>query len=259
MLQKVNAVHYSDFIDLAKAHDCGCVYPLAIAEGIQEGDIFTSASNGGKTVLFWAHSGFSYLSGKTDEGCLDEIYRLMPDGTKPNAKRFLLMTDDSRIKAYFAKKDDVSIEKRYLFAYAGDEDVGEPSLPIGFEMKEIDGRLLKRISGQIVPPLFWKNPDVFLSKGKGYCIVCGNEIASWAFSAAVSTKEIDIGIETDVKYKQKGLGNIVAKKMIAYAVGKGGSPVWACHSTNTASEKMAEKLGFVKTAECSVIKKVRAF
>lgn len=255
MLQKVNTVDYSDFIDLAKAHDCGCVYPLAIAEGIQEGDIFTSALNGRETVLFWAHSGFAYLSGETDEGCLDEIYGLMPDGNKPAAKRFLLMTGDSCIKEYFAKKSDVTIEKRYLFAYAGDRDGAALSLPSGCEMREIDDQLLKRISGQIVPPLFWKNTDAFLSKGKGYCIVCGNEAASWAFSAAVSTKEIDIGIETAAKYRQQGLGGIVAREMIAYAVRNAKRPVWACHSQNTASEKMAEKLGFVKTAECSVIKR----
>lgn len=29
---------------------------------------------------------------------------------------------------------------------------------------------------------------------KGYCITCDNDIVSWAFSAATSSKEIDIGI-----------------------------------------------------------------
>lgn len=47
-----------------------------------------------------------------------------------------------------------------------------------------------------------------MKKGKGYCITCENDIASWAFSVAVSTKEIDIGIETNSKYKQQGLGII---------------------------------------------------
>lgn len=77
---------------------------------------------------------------------------------------------------------------------------------------------------------------------------------SWAFSAAVSTKEIDIGIETNSQYQQRGLGFIVARKMIQYVISQGKKPVWACHYKNAASEKMAEKLGFNKKTECSVIK-----
>lgn len=111
----------------------------------------------------------------------------------------------------------------------------EPSLPAGYELKEIDHQTLAEISGGIVPLLFWKNENDFLMRGKGYCITCDNDIASWAFSAAVSSREIDIGIETSPKYKQKGLGLIVAKKMIQYAIEQDKKPVWACHYMNTAS------------------------
>lgn len=130
----------------------------------------------------------------------------------------------------------------------------EPLLPSGYELKEIDNQILNRISGKIVPSLFWRNVNDFLEKGKGYCITCDNDIASWAFSAAVSTKEIDIGIETNSQYQQRGLGFIVARKMIQYVISQGKKPVWACHYKNVASEKMAKKLGFNKKTECSVIK-----
>lgn len=73
-------------------------------------------------------------------------------------------------------------------------------------------------------------------------------------SAAVSTKEIDIGIETNPNYKKKGLGMIVASKMIRYTLEQGKNPVWACHCKKIASEKMAESLGFVKEDECTIIK-----
>lgn len=162
MLQKLNVTQYPDLIDCADAHDCGAVYPLSVACGIQAGDIFTDSVKECGKVLFWTHSGFAYLAGSIDED--------------------------------------------------------------------------------------------FLAKGKGYCITCNADIASWAFSAAVSTKEIDIGIETKPEYKQQGLGMIVVNKMIQYTLEQGKEPVWACHYKNTASEKMAEKLGFVKVSECSAIK-----
>ncbi len=46
---------------------------------------------------------------------------------------------------------------------------------------------------------------------------------------------------------------IVAKKMIQYTIAQSKQPVWACHYKNSASEKMAEKLGFVKGSECEII------
>ena len=67
-------------------------------------------------------------------------------------------------------------------------------------------------------------------------------------------KEIDIGIETNPKYQQQGFGLIVAQKMIHYTIEQNKAPVWACHHKNLASERMAEKLGFKKVSECSIIK-----
>lgn len=255
MLHKLNRLQYSNLIRIANAHDCGYVYPLSVAEGICEGDIFTSQVGDDEQVLFWVQSGFAYLSGNVDECFLGEIYKLMLDRSKTNAKRFLLMTRDKYIQEFFESKADVNIEQRYLFEYAGDKNVNDAVLPAGYALKEIDNELLKKFSGTIVPSLFWKDVNDFLVKGKGYCISHGDDIATWAFSAAVSTKEIDIGIETNPQYQQQGLGMIVAKKMIQYAIDQSKQPVWACHYKNNASEKMAEKLGFVKVSECSVIKK----
>lgn len=254
MLYKLNSQQYPNLIENANTHDCGSVYPLSVAEGIQEGDIFTNSVKDYEKVLFWVHSGFAYLSGNIDEHFLQDIYELILDRTKSNTKRFLLMTRNEYIQKYFESKDGIIEEKRYLFRYSGSKRYIESSLPGGYELKEIDNRLLKQISGKIVPSLFWKDVNDFFAKGKGYCITCNNDIASWAFSAAVSTREIDIGIETKPKYKQQGLGMIVANKMIQYTIEQAKEPVWACHYKNVASEKMAEKLGFIKVSECSIIK-----
>lgn len=255
MLHKLDAIQYSDLISIAETHNCGSVYPLSVAEGIQEGDVFSDSVDTLEKVLFWTQSGFAYLLGEVNESFLEDIYDIMLDRNKTNEKRFILMSKDEYTENYFMTKDDACIERRYLFEYAGDKIFNEIHLPTGYELKEIDDKLLKKISGTIVPSLFWKNVNDFIAKGRGYCISCGDDVATWAFSAAVSTKEIDIGIETNPKYKQQGLGMIVAKKMIQYTLDQSKQPVWACHYKNTASERMAEKLGFVKVSECSVIKK----
>lgn len=253
-MYKMNPSMYPDFVSIANAHQCGKVYPLSIAEGIQEGEIFTNSKEAYNSILFWSHSGFAYLSGKIDECFLEEIYALLLNKNNSNSKRFLLMTNDKFIQDYFKPDENISLEKRCLFEYAKNNEFMEVTIPTGYKLKEIDKKLLTKISGNISPSLFWKDLNSFLTRGKGYCITYNNDIASWAFTAAISSKEIDIGIETNPKYKQQGLGLIAAKKMIEYTIQQKKNPVWACHYKNTASEKMAEKLGFVKVSECSIIK-----
>lgn len=164
-------------------------------------------------------------------------------------------TDNDETEKFFRLKDNVSIERRYLFEYIGDKYPEIQPMPYGYEIKEINSELLAEIHGGIIPLLFWKNPENFLKKGKGYCIMDGENIAAWAFSAAVSGGEIDIGVETAENYRGCGFAAAAAKMMIKYAFDAGKSPVWACHCNNTASKKLAEKIGFVKVSECSIIKK----
>lgn len=254
MLYKINPLIYPDFVSIANTNKCGKIYPLSIAEGFQEGDIFTNSGTNYNSVLFWAHSGFAYLSGKFNECFLEDICALLLNKNKSNSRRFLLMTNDEFIQNYFRANENIVLEKRYLFEYSKNSKFTEAAIPAGYKLKEIDEEILTKISGNISPSLFWKDLNAFLIKGKGYCITHNDDIASWAFSAAISSNEIDIGIETNPKYKQQGLGSIVAKKMIDYTINQQKNPVWACHYKNTASEKMAEKLGFVKTSECTVIK-----
>lgn len=253
-MYKIKPLIYRDFIPLAEANRCGRVYPLSIAEGIQDGDIYIGAGKDCINILFCTYCGFAYLSAEADRYFMEEIHRMMQEKHQSNAGRFLLMTNEKAVEGYFASKDDIVLEKRYLFEYVGNKEYVESDIPAGCELKEIDQELLSGISGRIVPSLFWKNTESFLENGKGYCVVCGNDIASWAFSAAVSSKEIDIGIETNPTYRGNGFSILAARKMIQYTIAQGKNPVWACHYQNIASAKIAEKLGFIKNAECSIIK-----
>ena len=78
---------------------------------------------------------------------------------------------------------------------------------------------------------------------------------SWAFSAAVSSNELDIGIETVLDHRHMGLGFAVAEKMIQYCFEQRKRPIWSCDANNTASQKIAEKLGFVKSSEYITIRR----
>lgn len=251
-MQKIECKKYLDFIHYAADNGLGKVYPLSVSQGFQYGDIFTNSAN--EAVLFWHYCGFAYIAGKSDKVFLEDVYKLMLNKNNTDSRRFILMTDNEDIEKFFRAKCDVCIDRRYLFEYTEKQPYAIPIVPFGFEIKEINSDILSEIHGGIVPSLFWDSPENFLKNGKGYFILVGKNVAAWAFSAAVSSSEIDIGVETAENYRGQGLAASVAKMMIKYAFDMGKSPVWACHCNNAASKRLAEKIGFVKTSECSIIK-----
>ncbi len=247
-MYKVKPEEYSNYIKYIDKTACGTVYPYSVAEDFQQGDIFSDS----RSALYWHHSGFAFLYGECDEKFLDFVSDIMLNTDK---RRFILFVTGKSVENYFRNIENVSIEQRLFFEYGKDFPPAIPQLPDGFELYEINAELLEKISGNITPHFFWDSSESFLEKGNGYCIVKENNAAAWAFTAAVSSKETDIRIETNSDYQRLGLAEIAAKKMIEYCFEHHKRPVWACHYSNTASRKLAEKLNFVQTSECMTVKK----
>ena len=111
MLYQLHSSSYPDCIALADSNDCGCVYPLSVAEGIQDGDIFTNSEQNYTSVLFWTHNGFAYHAGNVDACFLEDVYRLIADKDSSNNRRFLLMNRDLSIEAFFSSKKMCSSKK----------------------------------------------------------------------------------------------------------------------------------------------------
>ncbi len=252
---KVNPQNYPEYIGYADGCTCGKVYPLSIALKHQPGEIFADSESECKTVLFWHHCGFAFISGEYSEDFLASVHDLFFDIDKATERRFVLLTDDERTKAFFSAKENIVVESRLFFGFDHSDSEDVIDLPAGYELKSVDAQLLQQIKGRITPYFSWDNADEFLAKGRGYCIVSGKEAAAWAFSSAVSDSEIDIGVETQENHQHKGLASIVSRAMIKYCLSQAKSPVWACHCGNTASAKLAERVGFKKTTECYVIRK----
>lgn len=246
-MNKIKPAEYGNFIKHIDKNSCGAVYPFSIAENFQQGDVYANS----RSALFWHYSGFAFLYGEYGEDVLDFASDLLFNADR----RFVLFTDDKLAEEYFRKNKNAVIEKRLFFEYGKVVPPEIPKLPDGFQIREINAELLEKIKGNITPYFSWDSAESFLEKGKGYCIVKENTAAAWAFSAAVSGTEIDIGIETNSEYRRLGLAEIAAKKMIEYCFERDKRPVWACHSENTASWKLAEKLGFMQTAKCFTVKK----
>ena len=232
--------------------DCGGVYARSITENIQTGDVFT----GSGSVLFWHYCGFALVYGECGDEFISDIYDTFLSGKTVLPRRFLLFDRSGSIAERFSANPGISVERRLFFEYPEGRSPDGFPLPDGFELRSITKELLGAINGRITPSFSWSNSDAFVSGGAGHCVTKNGVPAAWAFSAAVSSGEIDIGVETAEEFRGLGLASSAANAMIRHTLSVGKRPVWACHSGNEASHRLALKLGFVQTAECATIKQL---
>ena len=236
---------YPEVIGRIAPECCGAVYPLSVAKGIQSGSIFADDSR--KTVLVRHCCGFAFLFGNAGETELSEIAEMMRNPAP--FRRFLLLTEGRQTADRYAPQRGFVQERRLFFRYDGAAEIPAPP-----EAAEITAAILPQLAGSITPAFSWTEGEQFLKNGKGYCIIQDGQPAAWAFSAAVSDREMDIGVETASAYRRRGLAAKAVRAMIAYTLAQGKQPVWACHAGNTASRRLAEALGFRQCGECITVR-----
>ncbi len=101
----------------------------------------------------------------------------------------------------------------------------------------------------VSPACFWRNARQFLQGGGGWCVARGDEVAAMAFSSFRFGNELEIGVETRASFRRQGLAQWAAVALIESCLAQHLQPVWACRKENVASYALAQRLGFVPTAE----------
>ncbi len=224
------------------------VYPLSIAEGFQDGNVFFSDDS--KAALFWHYCGFAYLSGSVEESFLEKIYQNFFVGTLD--RRFVLITDNSKVIDFFSNKDDIVTDKRVEYRFG---DLMQNLPECKYKVESISEANYDRIHGNIVPTFSWSSKEQFLENGFGFVALDGNKVIAVAFSAAVSSDEVDIGVETDENYRHQGLAKVVADRMCREIISQGKKPVWAHAIANEGSKYTALGVGFTNDRVNMVIRK----
>jgi len=101
----------------------------------------------------------------------------------------------------------------------------------------------------VSPHHFWRDADQFLSHGGGWCVEQDGEICAIAFSCFRHDAMLEIGIETKVQYRGRGLAGVAAAAIIAQCLATGLEPVWSCRKENVTSLSLATRMGFTPTLE----------
>ncbi len=242
-MKTINTNDFSKFVKYAEEIDICRVFPLSVVQKFQSGSIYTSEN----CILFRHKNNFTFLSGTPDENELREIHELIL------SEHLKFMCSDISSADRISQFGGVELIPRDFYSYPA-ETAPELHIPDGFTIRSIDRELFDSITGRVTPSLYWDDYEQFSKNGTGFCIMQGNEAASWAFTSAVSSEEADIGIETAEKYRHRGLALAAAAAVIKDML-PDRRPTWTCQRSNLGSARIAEKLGFVRSSEYMMIRK----
>ncbi|MFF5626856.1 GNAT family N-acetyltransferase [Microbacterium sp. NPDC012755] len=231
--------------------DMNVGFARAVLEGDVDGELWSSAS-GGEAAHHVVHSyGMSLIWGERVGDAFDEIVERLLDGSYRTRDEWLQI-DPRWAQLPWTERlaqpggmPPLRVESRLNFTF-------DPALfraatsigaPIGWSIVPAEASDFDR-PGSVVPSYFWRDPAQFLARGGGWRAEKDGCRGALVFSSFRFDAELELGIETAPESRGQGLGAAVAAWMIEDLLTQGISPVWSCRAGNTASARLAEKLGF---------------
>jgi len=123
-------------------------------------------------------------------------------------------------------------------------------VPKGFKIERTDASLVERMRSEVSENLIsyqiFKSPSDFFERGVGFCAVADDgKIACGATSVVVCDDAVEIQINTNELFRRMGLATVVAAELIVYCLERGIDPHWDTDTWNSASKKLAKRLGYI--------------
>lgn len=140
--------------------------------------------------------------------------------------------------------DRVVQTERVNFRFGGKLPSPKLAPPPGFVLRRVDSTLYHRIEGSVTPQAFWDNAVDFLRLGIGFSLLVNEQVVSTSFSSFVVGDKLELGVETDSRYRRRGFSVYPSAELIDYCLAYGYEPVWACRRDNIPSFQLALRLGF---------------
>jgi len=246
------------------AIDCPFPEALAIIEGNNPGWVFVDSLNTPRAALVWAQGveGFYLIGDANGAAFLESLDAYTEQVLKPRLRTlgvdwFEVSGSENWnpvIENVFGKRNLKSSQQWvYTLKPRGHKSVTQCKAVGDCQLLRVDQHLLDNLSVSNKEFLFsklvqfWGSVDTFLNTGLGYMLVDGEEIASLCCSSFAAEDVHVIDIETGVSHRRKGYAETVARAFVAECVEKHLQLHWDCMAENTASSRLAEKLGFTQS------------
>lgn len=237
----------------------------ALAAGNSPGTIWVDDEDCPQSAFIWDSAHCFYYGGKEfNEAFNDSIKELLTE-IVPEA----LHNNFTLFKVYYtspAWKDRLfslfeewnpHMRTRTFYTYQGIEQEIHGPIP-HYSLHTIDDDLfnssLKNMN-YIIQEIesCWCSLSRFLTHGGGHCLSDRGTIIAWCTAEYVSEKKCGVGIETLHPYERQGCATFLASTLVNSFLNKGICPHWDSWADNCASIRVAEKVGFKRTAVYSVL------
>ena len=184
---------------------------------------------------------FAFYAGEPNR----ELIKNKPDGFMimvPSSEGWASMIEDcfpsARRVTRYAIKKDTGFDKELLKKNIS-------LLPVGYEIREIDGDLYDKCLKNPVTNDFvssFENKEAFLKYGIGMVIIKNGDIVAGASSYSRYKEGIEIEVDTVPSERRKHLATSVCSALILRCLDEGLYPSW--DAQNLKSVHLAEKLGY---------------
>ena len=257
-----------DFSSIEPLLTPGIRFPeiLSVIEGNNRGRVFADKSDRPTAALVWSKGieGFYLVGDENNTQFLAELNAYIDEIITPRMQKLKLdwfeicgnrEAWNPVIEAVFEER---KFSRSFQCIYKLDSKLRKPAIEsplVGCQVKRVDRSLLVegrlRNSEFLLSKIirFWESGEVFLDKGLGYAVVCGEEVVSTCFSAFVTGSTHAIDVETTDEYRRRGFGKVAAREFIEDCLQRSLKPHWECMQDNIASVALAEKLGLKKSLQ----------
>ena len=125
--------------------------------------------------------------------------------------------------------------------------------PREVELKPYDSELYEKVPWKVFHERVYGSKENFLKIAFGFYAIENGEICSESEAAFTARGHTELGIITDDDKQRKGLAFATCVKTLEEIDKRGLKPIWSCDIENTASLKLAEKLGFINPVKYNFI------
>ena len=234
---------------LSLYHQTEFRFPLisAVLERRQRGQVFVDRNHEPSSAVVVNNFGFMFYVGREPHLEFDEfLSELFRSGSEIKPSYLLWYSPPEH---WQRKLDELGarMRERVRFEYR-ETQIAVLSCPGGFEIRKLDAELISRTERFRIDvgSRFWSSPEDFEEHGLGFCLLKDEEIVSLCYAAAISERLAEVDVVTDEAFRGHGLANIVSQHFIRECLARGITPTWDCFAYNTASLRLALKLGFAE-------------
>ncbi len=263
MIQELDKNNYQEILNILDQSEDN-IEVKSVIKGYSPGRIFVDEKKNPKTAMIWSKGiqGFYFVGDQNNNEFNDYLLSFISKKikdilNKENLKFFEFSGEtnkwDAPLEDLFNMKElDKSQQFIYYFNKENWKKHNYNFISKKYKLLKIEKNILNQKFSNIEflldeINLWWDNIENFLNRSSGYIVCLDDKIVSYALGNYLVDEIHLMGIETLKEFRRKGLSQACCEAFIDNSLSNNIIPRWECMSSNIASQKLAEKLGFKKS------------